>query len=86
MNSTLEDGADGKQLWARAGGGPSLAILVFSQIAATAVATCYHHCCPWCDHLRHQHRGVLHVRCSGVQKTCRCGTSGHGLAGMGVLG
>jgi len=22
----------------------------------------------------------------GVQKTCRCGTSGHGLAGMGVLG
>jgi len=23
---------------------------------------------------------------SGVQKTCRCGTSGHGLAGMVVLG
>jgi len=22
----------------------------------------------------------------GVQKTCRCGTSGHGLAGMVVLG
>ena len=22
----------------------------------------------------------------GFKKTCRCGTSGHGLAGMGVLG
>jgi len=22
----------------------------------------------------------------GIQKTCRCGTSGHGLAGMVVLG
>jgi len=22
----------------------------------------------------------------GVQKTCGCGTSGHGLAGVGVLG